>query len=78
MKKITVVALCFLISSISFAGTKTNCKKKYREVSCSEVESAKRESFCWKGKLPEAKKVKICTSEKRKKNKMKGKRKNKK
>lgn len=66
MKKITVLAACLLLSTASFAGSKSKCKKKYTEVSCSKIEDAKREHFCWKGKLSEKKKTKICTTEKKK------------
>jgi hypothetical protein len=60
------LALSLLASSAAFAGPKSKCKKKYTEVSCAEVEGAKREYFCWKGKLADEKRDKICKSEKKK------------
>ncbi len=66
MPKAVILALCLLISSASFAGTRSKCKKKYTKVSCAEVEGAKRQQFCWKGKLADEKKEKICKTKKKK------------
>lgn len=66
MKKMTILTTCLLLSAASYAGPKSNCKKKYTKVSCSKIEGAKRTHFCWKGKLSEENKAKICTTEKKK------------
>ena len=66
MKKVVILVLCLGISTVAFGAGKSKCKKKYTEVSCAEVEGAKRKSFCWKGKVSDEKKSKICMKEKKK------------
>jgi len=66
MKRTIILLLCLGISSFAFGANKSKCKKNYKEVSCMEIEGAKRKSFCWKGKLADKKKDKICKSEKKK------------
>jgi hypothetical protein len=65
MKKVVVLVACFLLSVASYAGTSSKCKKNYVKVSCSGIEKAKVNSFCWKGKLTEKKKIKICSAKKK-------------
>lgn len=64
MSKATLLTFCLLMSSLAFAGPKGNCSKKQTEVSCNGVKGAKRDSFCWKGKVADAKKIKICKTKK--------------
>ena len=66
MKKITILALCLTISYAPLASAKNKCGKKY-EIFCKEVKGAKKDSFCWRSKLTDKKRIeKICkTSKKR-------------
>ena len=67
MSKVLMTVFALVISSGIYAGTKNSCGK-YTKISCSEIENAKRESFCWKKGQPSIeKKSKICKTEKRKK-----------
>lgn len=63
--KMTMLILCLLFSVSAFAEMK--CKAKFSSISCSGIEGAKRDAFCWKGNLKENKKMKICKTEKKKK-----------
>jgi hypothetical protein len=68
MNKILLLAISLLLSTASFSAEKEyKCRKKYSKISCSEIKDAKRESFCWKGKITDKKKDKICKKAKNKK-----------
>ncbi len=70
MKKIALISgLLFL--GTAFSGEKQVCKKGHQSVSCKDVKGKKRDMFCWKGKVSEKKKAKLCKSEKRHKKKSK-------
>ena len=70
MNKPALIALCLLVSFISFGAPKGKCKKSLKEVSCAKVEGSKREFFCAKkGKVSEDKKQKMCKTKKKNKSK---------
>lgn len=67
MSKLLVSVLVMGLSLSTFAAEKKPCGK-YKAISCSKVDGAKRSHFCWKkGNLSAERKAKICTTEKRKK-----------
>lgn len=66
MKKMAALALCLLMSGATFAGGKHKCKKKHTQVSCADIEGAKREYFCAKGKVSAEKTAKRCKTEMKK------------
>ena len=67
MSKVLMTVFALVLSSGIYAGTKGSCGK-YTKISCSEIENAKRDSFCWKKGQPSIeKKTKICKTEKRRK-----------
>lgn len=71
MGKILITALLVSLSSMVFAAkpNKSNCGKKRMEVSCAQVQGAKREFFCAKKAPSEELKSKRCLQEiKHKKN----------
>lgn len=67
MNKVIILLVCLGISTSVWSDGKTKCKKNYQEVSCSEVEGAKREYFCAKGSVKEKKIIKACKAQSRKK-----------
>jgi hypothetical protein len=75
MFKILLILLCIFSTITSFSATKKRkCKKNYSRISCTDLKEAKRNSFCFKGKITDSKRLKICkkTPKKRiKRNKIK-------
>ncbi len=66
MNKLIIASVLF--SGLTFAAhAKNECGKKHTSISCEGIEGAKRESFCWKGKLSDKRKVKICSKAKKNK-----------
>ena len=49
----------FLFSSLSHA---KSCGKNYMTIQCGKISKAQRGDFCWKGKLDNGKKERICRS----------------
>ena len=69
MKAIAIVVMCLMLSvSVMAEAKKMKCDKKgYASVSCDGIAEAKRSEFCWKGKISDKKKEKICKTEKKEK-----------
>jgi len=66
MKKMLILAT--LVTSMAHAAPELKCRGKYEAVSCEGVKEAKRTHLCLKypKKLSDKKKVKWCTSAKKK------------
>jgi len=69
MKKMSLILITLLMSTVVNAKTVKTCKKSLKYISCEKVEKSQRDGFCWKGKLAETKKEKICTSKPKRKHK---------
>lgn len=63
----TVLAIILILGFMPTAFSKQrSCKGEYQKVSCKAVKTAKRNGFCWKGKISEDKIEKICSKERKK------------
>jgi hypothetical protein len=65
MRKLLILTVFMTLTSTAFAKDKPNCRPKYKEVSCADIEGAKRKFFCSRKEASEKRIKKVCMTEKK-------------